>query len=202
MASKCSPLSRFDCVTLNRCGRVAQLVEQRPFKAWVAGSNPAALTIDPRSGNSIRGPSPSAQDFACGLPLRSRPQDGSSSNPAALTIDPRSGNSIRGPSPSAQDFACGLPLRSRPQDGSSSNPAALTIDPRSGNSIRGPSPSAQDFACGLPLRSRPQDGSSSNPAALTIDPRSSNSIPKSTLCSPISKSYKILPSDPSVELNR
>ena len=27
------------------CGRVAQLVEQRPFKAWVAGSNPAALTI-------------------------------------------------------------------------------------------------------------------------------------------------------------
>jgi hypothetical protein len=26
-------------------GRVAQLVEQRPFKAWVAGSNPAALTI-------------------------------------------------------------------------------------------------------------------------------------------------------------
>jgi hypothetical protein len=26
------------------CGRVAQLVEQCPFKAWVAGSNPAALT--------------------------------------------------------------------------------------------------------------------------------------------------------------
>ena len=26
-------------------GRVAQLVEQRPFKAWVAGSNPAALTM-------------------------------------------------------------------------------------------------------------------------------------------------------------
>jgi hypothetical protein len=25
-------------------GRVAQLVEQCPFKAWVAGSNPAALT--------------------------------------------------------------------------------------------------------------------------------------------------------------
>jgi hypothetical protein len=25
-------------------GRVAQLVEQRPFKAWVAGSIPAALT--------------------------------------------------------------------------------------------------------------------------------------------------------------
>jgi hypothetical protein len=30
-----------------RCwsGRVAQLVEQCPFKAWVAGSSPAALTI-------------------------------------------------------------------------------------------------------------------------------------------------------------
>ena len=31
--------------TINVCGRVAQLVEQRPFKAWVAGSNPAALTM-------------------------------------------------------------------------------------------------------------------------------------------------------------
>src|SRR5579884_976783 len=29
------------------CGRVAQLVEQCPFKAWVAGSNPAALTRNP-----------------------------------------------------------------------------------------------------------------------------------------------------------
>ena len=27
-----------------KSGRVAQLVEQCPFKAWVAGSNPAALT--------------------------------------------------------------------------------------------------------------------------------------------------------------
>src|SRR6266566_7896390 len=33
------------CVTLKDCGRVAQLVEQCPFKAWVAGSSPAALTI-------------------------------------------------------------------------------------------------------------------------------------------------------------
>src|ERR1019366_6919419 len=31
-------------VRLKRVGRVAQVVEQRPFKAWVAGSNPAALT--------------------------------------------------------------------------------------------------------------------------------------------------------------
>src|SRR5260370_3810972 len=29
---------------LKHRGRVAQLVEQCPFKAWVAGSNPAALT--------------------------------------------------------------------------------------------------------------------------------------------------------------
>ena len=32
-------------VKFELCGRVAQLVEQCPFKAWVAGSNPAALTI-------------------------------------------------------------------------------------------------------------------------------------------------------------
>src|ERR1700731_4590423 len=31
-------------VKLKDCGRVAQLVEQCPFKAWVAGSSPAALT--------------------------------------------------------------------------------------------------------------------------------------------------------------
>jgi hypothetical protein len=33
------------CGTLDLCGRVAQLVEQRPFKAWVLGSSPSALTI-------------------------------------------------------------------------------------------------------------------------------------------------------------
>src|SRR6516225_9772130 len=48
-------------VRLLECGRVAQLVEQRPFKAWVAGSNPAALTsvpLDPLT----RGPSPAPRD--------------------------------------------------------------------------------------------------------------------------------------------
>jgi sugar-phosphatase len=35
------------CVRLKLVGRVAQLVEQRPFKAWVAGSIPAALTKEP-----------------------------------------------------------------------------------------------------------------------------------------------------------
>ena len=35
------------------CGRVAQLVEQRPFKAWVAGSNPAALTMHFNFANSF-----------------------------------------------------------------------------------------------------------------------------------------------------
>src|SRR6185437_3270731 len=34
-------------VDSEECGRVAQLVEQCPFKAWVAGSNPAALTTSP-----------------------------------------------------------------------------------------------------------------------------------------------------------
>ena len=33
------------CVRLEKSGRVAQLVEQCPFKAWVAGSSPAALTM-------------------------------------------------------------------------------------------------------------------------------------------------------------
>ena len=40
-----SQISASECVTFERDGRVAQLVEQCPFKAWVAGSNPAALTI-------------------------------------------------------------------------------------------------------------------------------------------------------------
>ena len=31
---------------LDVCGRVAQLVEQRPFKAWVLGSSPSALTMN------------------------------------------------------------------------------------------------------------------------------------------------------------
>src|SRR5580765_946067 len=41
------PTCRISCflsVVCVRCGRVAQLVEQCPFKAWVAGSSPAALT--------------------------------------------------------------------------------------------------------------------------------------------------------------
>jgi hypothetical protein len=33
-----------NCVRLKARGRVAQLVEQCPFKAWVEGSNPSALT--------------------------------------------------------------------------------------------------------------------------------------------------------------
>jgi hypothetical protein len=37
---------------LKTVGRVAQLVEQRPFKAWVAGSIPAALTNN--EGPSLR----------------------------------------------------------------------------------------------------------------------------------------------------
>src|SRR6202790_1987628 len=37
-------IARRNYVRLKLVGRVAQVVEQRPFKAWVAGSNPAALT--------------------------------------------------------------------------------------------------------------------------------------------------------------
>jgi hypothetical protein len=39
-----SPAGRANVLDLKEVGRVAQLVEQCPFKAWVAGSNPAALT--------------------------------------------------------------------------------------------------------------------------------------------------------------
>jgi hypothetical protein len=38
------PESVLNVLNLKDCGRVAQVVEQCPFKAWVAGSNPAALT--------------------------------------------------------------------------------------------------------------------------------------------------------------
>src|ERR1019366_1700517 len=41
-------------VRLKLVGRVAQLVEQRPFKAWVAGSIPAALTIPTRPALASR----------------------------------------------------------------------------------------------------------------------------------------------------
>ena len=36
---------KFELYTQNNCGPLAQLVEQFPFKEWVAGSNPAGLTI-------------------------------------------------------------------------------------------------------------------------------------------------------------
>ena len=42
------------CVRLKLVGRVAQVVEQRPFKAWVAGSIPAALTKILRNGRHPR----------------------------------------------------------------------------------------------------------------------------------------------------
>ena len=37
-------ISAFRCGKLLTVGRVAQLAEQCPFKAWVDGSNPSALT--------------------------------------------------------------------------------------------------------------------------------------------------------------
>jgi hypothetical protein len=42
--------SRISVVVDCLWGRVAQLAEQCPFKAWVDGSNPSALTIKPRLG--------------------------------------------------------------------------------------------------------------------------------------------------------
>ena len=60
-----------------------------------------------------------ARDFACGLPLRSRPQNGSSSILSGRTSFPVQPGIPEIPR-LARDFACGLPLRSRPQNGSSS----------------------------------------------------------------------------------
>src|SRR2546426_304744 len=50
------------CVRLKESGRVAQLVEQCPFKAWVAGSNPAALTTSSSVLSNI--PEPGARCFS------------------------------------------------------------------------------------------------------------------------------------------
>jgi hypothetical protein len=44
LRSVCRANSCRKYVRLKLVGRVAQVVEQRPFKAWVAGSIPAALT--------------------------------------------------------------------------------------------------------------------------------------------------------------
>ncbi len=38
-------ITDFTCFTQVHHGPLAQLVEQRPFKAWVEGSNPSRLTI-------------------------------------------------------------------------------------------------------------------------------------------------------------
>jgi hypothetical protein len=43
-----SRLRAVNVLNLKDWGRVAQLVEQCPFKAWVAGSSPAALTMIPQ----------------------------------------------------------------------------------------------------------------------------------------------------------
>ena len=78
-----------------RRGRVAQLVEQCPFKAWVLGSSPSALTtffaVSPHYGPQ-RSFGLRPQDFGSGLPLGSAsgltfltPADASSSSPSALT---------------------------------------------------------------------------------------------------------------------
>src|SRR5205807_9750533 len=72
-------------VRLALCGRVAQLVEQRPFKAWVAGSSPAALTMDPTKSNYCRGPSPCGSGFR----LRAR-ASAHARKMAQVRIQPRS----------------------------------------------------------------------------------------------------------------
>jgi hypothetical protein len=44
---RCAAVRACQCVKLEESGRVAQLAEQCPFKAWVDGSSPSALTTNP-----------------------------------------------------------------------------------------------------------------------------------------------------------
>src|SRR5713101_6078996 len=131
-----------------------------------------------------------ARDFACGLPLRSRPQNGSSFVPeisigslAALGISPagsRFAHARKTAQVSCQRSALDPSLRSGFRLRA---PASLTPAKRLKFRARDQhwSPRcARDFACGLPLRSRPQNGSSFVPeisigalAALGISPAGS-----------------------------
>ncbi len=61
---------------------VAQRIERLPSKQRVGGSNPSGRA------SSTRGPDQNRRDFAWGLPLRSRPQNGSSSNPSGRASTP------------------------------------------------------------------------------------------------------------------
>ncbi len=64
------PVSALLASRCSMVGRVAQLVEQRPFKAWVAGSIPAALTTPVQLAERGAAPAPSMCSPLCPLWLR------------------------------------------------------------------------------------------------------------------------------------
>src|SRR5262249_7296169 len=69
-----------------------------------------------------------ARDFACGLPLRSRPQNGSSSKLSGRAISNKHCGGKRSLAEYARDFACGLSPHhaNTARDGDPQAPASLT----------------------------------------------------------------------------
>ena len=65
-------LSPCGCVRLDFRGRVAQLVEQCPFKAWVLGSSPSALTISTLTASRPQNPTTSSSWLKAARKLGSR----------------------------------------------------------------------------------------------------------------------------------
>ena len=79
-----APTNSFAYVKLEDSGRVAQLAEQCPFKAWVDGSSPSALTTNPVDSSGIVSAGPSVVLYSSPpdeiravrfSPWRARPQE-------------------------------------------------------------------------------------------------------------------------------
>ena len=123
-ALRATPPGRLNCGTFKDCGRVAQLVEQCPFKAWVAGSNPAALTIH-FSGTSADSGTPHSEAVGphvarlWGLALSTRPHHGPTEAPyrrsAASTRERVWRGTVRGAHASGPERH--TPGRDRPRRG-------------------------------------------------------------------------------------
>ncbi len=92
-------------------GRVAQVVEQCPFKAWVAGSNPAALTKHVSDASVISGGFPRLISPPFGCAGTARPTAG----PGITEIGARSNPQLHFPfaAPCKSSRAAGIALSKR-----------------------------------------------------------------------------------------
>jgi hypothetical protein len=107
--------------TMRRDGRVAEGARlESVFRGNSnLGSNPSLSATIASSSRALRAPGSRAavrsfdfaQDFACGLPLRSRPQNGSSSNPSLSATIASSRRALH--APGSRAAACGPVLRLR-----------------------------------------------------------------------------------------